>query len=133
MKELAFLRRIPLRLNRPLASIDADLPADARILLVGQAQVFHVNHHVVYNTVFNKEIIETMANGRDPAGFHRALRDQHLTHVYVDWREIQRHRQLGGYGFTDFVTPERFAGWVASGVLERPRLIGSEQELYRIK
>ena len=27
-----------------------------------------------------------------------------LTHIYVDWEQIQRHTQPGGYGFTDFVT-----------------------------
>ncbi len=36
--DLVFLRRdLPERLNRPLASMDATLPSDARILLVGQA------------------------------------------------------------------------------------------------
>src|SRR5439155_5238773 len=48
--DLTFLRRhIPRRLNAPLAQIDAELPPDARILLVGPAAVFHVNHPVVYN------------------------------------------------------------------------------------
>jgi hypothetical protein len=132
--DLVFLRRdLPERLNRPLASIDATLPSDARILLVGQAAVFHLNHRVVYNTVFNRETIETLASGRDAAGFHRALRDLRVTHIYVDWKEIQRHRQLGGYGFTAFVTPERFADWVKTGVLERPRWIGTDQELYAIR
>jgi hypothetical protein len=132
--DLRFLRRdLPERWNRPLATMDAGLPSDARILLVGQAAVFHLSHDVVYNTVFNKETIETLASGTDAAGLHRALRDLHLTHVYVDWKEIARHRQPGGYGFTDFVTPERFAAWVKAGVLDRPRWIGTDQELYAIR
>jgi hypothetical protein len=132
--DLTFLRHdIPRRLNRPLARIDAELPADARILLVGQAAVFHVNHRVIYNTVFNKEILETMAWGKDPEQFRRALLQRGLSHIYVDWKEIQRHRQPGGYGFTDFVTRERFAGWVAAGILERPILVGQEQELYAVR
>src|SRR5204862_7031859 len=126
-------RHIPLRLTHPLAQIDAELPRDARLLLVGQAAVFHVNHRVVYNTVFNREILETIAGGKDPEAFRRALRQRHLTHIYVDWKEIRRHRQPGGYGFTDFVTPERFAGWVAAGVLERPTSVGPEQELYAVR
>ena len=40
-----------------------------------------------------------------------------MTHVYIDWLEIERHRQRGGYGFTSYVTPDLFAGWVAAGVL----------------
>jgi len=132
--DLTYLRRhIPMRINAPLAALDADLPDNAKVLLVGQAGVFYMRHPIVYNTVFNKETIETMAGGKDHQDFHRALRDRGVTHVYVDWKEIQRHRQSGGYGFTDFVTPERFAIWVRAGVLERPRWIGQDQELYRVR
>ena len=133
-RDLTFLRdHIPRRLNAPLATMDATLPDGAKVLLVGQAAVFYVNHHVMYNTVFNKETIETLASGKDSEGLRRALRDLHLTHIYVDWFEIRRHRKPGGYGFTDFVTPERFARWVRDGVLERARPIGEDQELYRIR
>ena len=96
---------IPRRLNAPLAAIDTELPDSARVLLVGQAAIFHLNHRVDYNTVFNQETIETLAAGKTPERLRRALQEQHLTHIYVDWKEIQRHRQPGGYGFTDFVTP----------------------------
>ena len=132
--DLDFLRRdLPERLNRPLATMDARLPPDARILLVGQAAVFHLEHPVVYNTVFNAETIEDSREDEDPAAFRRALHELGLTHVYVDWHEIQRYRQPGNYGFTDYVTPARFAGWVAAGVLERPMPVGADQELYRIR
>ncbi len=132
--DLYYLRRdLPERLNRPLASLDARLPSDARILLVGQAAVFHVRHPIVYNTVFNTEQIEDLARGKDAAAFRQTLRERKLTHIYVDWKEIQRHRELGGYGFTDFVTRERFSRWVADGVLDHPAPYGAEQELYRIR
>jgi hypothetical protein len=52
--------------------------------------------------------------------------------VYVDWSEIARHRRPGGYGFTDFVTPELFARLVAAGVLEPAGRLGEEHELYRV-
>ncbi len=74
-----------------------------------------------------------MATGKTPEQLRLALEERHLTHIYVDWKEIQRHRQLGGYGFTDFVTPARFADWVAAGILDRPIKIGLEQELYPIR
>ena len=90
-------------------------------LLVGQAAVFHLDHPVAYNTVFNPETIELLASGKNARRASCTRSDERkLTHIYVDWKEIQRHRQPGGYGFTDFVTPERFAEWVAAGVLERP-------------
>jgi hypothetical protein len=124
--------RIPW-LNVPLTAMDASLPRDAKVLLVGQAAVFFVNHRIVYNTVFNRETIETLASGKDSEGLRQALHDMHLTHIYVDWLEIRRHRKPGGYGFTDFVTPDRFARWVRDGVLEREKRLGEEQELYRVR
>lgn len=132
--DLEFLRAdMPRRLNAPLASIDAKLGADARILLVGQAAVYHLRHPVLYNTVFNPEIIETLGAGRAPEDFRKALRERRITHVYVDWKEIRRHRDPAGYGFTDFVTPERFSAWVAAGVLSGPTPIGMEQDLYEVR
>jgi hypothetical protein len=124
---------LPARLNRPLASLDQKLPRDSRVLLVGQAAVFHVSCPIVYNTVFNPETIEVLAKGKDLAGLRVALRERGLTHIYVDWKEIERHREPGGYGFTDFVTRGRFAGWVAAGLLDRPVAYGDQQELYRIR
>ena len=113
---LAFLRHdLPRRLNPPLAAIDRILPPDAKILLVGQAAVFHVDHQVLYNTVFNPETIELLAAGRSPRDFQQVLKERGITHIYVDWKEINRHRAPSGYGFTDFVTRERFAAWVQAG------------------
>jgi 4-amino-4-deoxy-L-arabinose transferase-like glycosyltransferase len=124
---------VPRRLNPHLAAIDRELPSTAKILLVGSAAVFHVNHPILYNTVFTPETIEVLAAGKSPATFHRALRERGVTHVYVDWKEIRRYREPGNYGFTDFVTPDRFAEWVKSGVLDRSLAVGSEQELYAVK
>jgi Dolichyl-phosphate-mannose-protein mannosyltransferase len=133
-RDLVTLRRnIPASWNPPLARLDTELPEHAHPLLVGQAAVFHLRHSVAYNTVFDPEIIELLARGKSPEELSRALHARQLTHVYVDWKEIQRHRQPGGYGFTEFVSPSRFAEWVAAGVLERPRLLGAEQELYAVR
>ena len=132
--DLVFLRRdIPRRWNAALARLDAGLPPGAKPLLVGQAAVFHLDHKVTYNTVFNPEIIEQLATGRTADEFRRALNERNLTHVYVDWKEIARHREEGGYGFTDFVVPSRFAEWVGSRVLGAAQVIGPEQELYEVR
>jgi hypothetical protein len=127
--DLVFLRRdMARRLNAPLAAMDKELPDSAVVLLVGQAAVFHVNHRVKYNTVFNEETIETLAAGKTPEQFRLALGELHLSHIYVDWKEIDRHRQPGGYGFTDFVTPARFAEWIDAGILDQPFTVGLEHE-----
>lgn len=130
---LSFLRSdLPRRLNPPLAAIDRELPPEAKILLVGQAAVFHLKHRVVYNTVFNPEIIELLASGKSLEAFRAKLKQRGITHIYVDWKEIRRHRDPAGYGFTDFVTQKQFAEWVEAGVLDRPQLMGVEQELYPV-
>ena len=133
---LVFLRRdIPRRWNAPMARLDTELPRGARPLLVGQAAVFHLDHAVTYNTVFNPETIEVLASGKSEQEFRDAAprtRESGPTSTSTGF-EIQRHRQRGGYGFTDFVQPSRFADWVAAGVLDRPLYLGTEQELYEVK
>jgi hypothetical protein len=125
--------RVPSMTNPPLARLDALLPPDAKVLLVGQASVFHLNHRVVYNTVFNREIFEGLARGRTPAEVARALHQRGITHIYVDWFEIDRYRSPGNYGFTPFVTPKVFSDLVDAGVLEPSAAIGKRQELYRVR
>jgi hypothetical protein len=132
--DLVFLRRnVPERWNRPLARLDETLPRQARPLLVGQAAVYHLNHAITYNTVFDPEIIELLSRGRTPDEFRRALHEHKLTHIYVDWHEIERHKKPGGYGFTEYVTRSRFAQWVAADVLDEPEKLGLEQDLYRVR
>ena len=92
-----------------------------------------MNHAILYNTVFTPETIEVLASGRSPAQLRQALVERGITHIYVDWKEINRYREPGNYGFTDFVTPERFTEWVDAGVLERARPIGVEQDLYAVR
>ncbi len=115
---------VPKMLNPPLARLDAELPPGAKPLLVGQAAVFHLNRPIVYNTVFNNETIETLVKGRTPEQVGEELRGMGVTHIYVDWFEIERYRSPGNYGFTRFVTPEIFARLVKAGVLEEPTRIG---------
>jgi hypothetical protein len=123
---------VPRMLNPPLARLDAELPAGARPLLVGQAAVFHLNRPIVYNTVFNNEIIETIVKGRTPDQVRQELRRLGVTHIYVDWFEVERYRSPGNYGFTPFVTPEVFNGLVLARVLKPPRRMGLRQELYEV-
>ena len=124
--------QVPAEINPPLARLDSTLPADARPLLVGQAAVFHMNHRVIYNTVFDDEIIEQVARDKSPAEITDELHRRGITHIYVDWHEIARHRKPGGYGFTPFVTPGWFRGMTAAGVLGPPSGLGPEHELYAV-
>jgi hypothetical protein len=135
--DLRLLRTsVPRMLNRPLAALDAFLPPNAKPLMIGQAAVFHVNHRLVFNTVFDDEIFETIAKDRTPDEVGRELARRSITHVYVDWQEIERHRKPGGYGFTDFVRPREFDRLVEAGVLSPPFPPDPEQSgrvLYEVR
>src|SRR5262249_19439296 len=132
--DLAALRRsVPAMLNPALATADASHPAGSRLLSVGQAAVFHVNHPIVYNTVFDDETFETLAKGKSPAEVRDALKRLGVSHVYVDWFDIDRYRSPGNYGFTDFVQPAVFDRLVEAGVLDPPEVMGPRRELYRVR
>lgn len=126
-------RSVPEMLNPPLVQLDRQLPQDAKVLLVGQAAVFNVQHPVVYNTVFNRETIERLTRDRSPDEIRGELQRLGITHVYVDWFEIERYRSPGNYGFTDYVTPELFARLVSARILRRPVAIGPQQELFEVE
>ena len=105
------------------------LPGDAKLLLVGDAQVFDARFPHVYNTVFDHSIFEQWFGERDagaPDGWRvadeetirRRLSAAGVTHVAVNWQELLRYRTT--YGYTDFVTPGRFRTLVERGVLGEP-------------
>lgn len=124
---------VPRMLNPALAETDASLPPDAKILMVGQAAVFHVRHAIVYNTVFDDETFESLARGRSPEEIHDALKARGISHVFVDWFDIERYRSPGNYGFTPFVQPAEFDRLVKAGVLDAPTRPGERRELYRVR
>ncbi len=123
---------VPKMLNPPLARLDAELPPEARPLLIGQAAVFHLSHPVVYNTVFDREIFESIDRDRLPEEVGAELRRRGITHIYVDWHEIERYRAPGNYGFTDYMTPTRIERLVRAGVLSESRSLGPLQDLYTV-
>jgi hypothetical protein len=133
-EDLLVLRKsVPEMINSPLARLDAALPAGAKVLLVGQAAVFHMEHALVYNTVFDDETFETIAKGRSPDEVRAELKRRGITHVYVDWHEIERYRSPGNYGFTDFVTEGELDRLEKAGVLERADPLGSERLFYQVR
>lgn len=98
----------------------ADHP-DARVLLIGDAAVFDYELPIVYATCFDQSpLIEQLdAVGMQQVG--RALRADGLTHILVNWSEIDRYRSPGNYGFDARVTPELFRELVEAGqIFEEP-------------
>lgn len=115
-----------------IAYLNRTLSKNSKVLCVGEAQVFDARFPVVYNTVFDRSIFAEWfgqpADGlpeanwplRNTADIRRTLNQHGVTHVLVNWQEILRYRTT--YGYTDFVTPERFAELVRRGVLGPPDL-----------
>lgn len=117
------------RITAPeIVLLNERLPAGSKVLAVGDAELFEARFPVIYNTVFDHSIFESWCADetselpagerplRDTAAIRRELAAAGITHIYVNWHEILRYRT--SYGYTDFVTPRRFAE------LERRGLIG---------
>ena len=107
--------------------LNEQLPPNSKVLCVGEAEVFDARFPLLYNTVFDRSILETWcavpAPGR-PAGqlsmrsadeIRQVFQDAGVTHVLVNWQEILRYRTT--YGYTDFVAPERFKQLQDLGIL----------------
>jgi len=119
---------------RTIAALNQlDLPADAKVLCVGEAQVFDARFPLVYNTVFDISIFEQWCSAaepdtppadqpmRSPDEIRKTLAEHGITHVLVNWEEILRYRT--SYRYTDFVAPQRFDWLVRHGVLQPGRLL----------
>ncbi|MCY2988776.1 MAG: hypothetical protein NTY19_13035 [Planctomycetota bacterium] len=105
------------RVHRYLNDI---VPADATVLLVGDAQPFDLEVPVLYNTCFDDCIFELLMKNRSREERIAALRDRKISHVYVKWSEIRRYSSPGNYGFTDYVTRECIRELVEEqGILSR--------------
>ena len=108
------------------------LPKDSKVLCVGEAAVFDARREVVYNTVFDRSIFQDwLTNGRfgqenreyplkPAAEIRQTLKEHGITHIFVNWAEVRRYRST--YGYTDFVTPERFEQLQSLGILGDPVL-----------
>lgn len=115
-----------------LVLLNERLPAGSKVLSVGDAEMFEARFPVIYNTVFDHSIFEqwtadessTLPHGERPLRDGEAIREklaaEGITHIYVNWQDILRYRSPGNYGYTDYVTPRRFADLQRLGMLGPP-------------
>lgn len=109
-------------------------PSQTKVLCVGEAGLFHARYPYLYNTVFDRSLFEQICSAPDaPPGTLRPteeIRDEFrrrgITHIDVNWAEIQRYRAPGSYGYPDFVQPERFAELQRLGLIGRNLLTTSQ-------
>lgn len=115
--------------------LNETLPSEARVLMVGEAEVFDADFSLMYNTVFDSSLFREFTADPDdhesgrfqkmdhPDHIRERLEEQHVTHVYVHWGEVLRYRQPGSYGYEEYVQPSRFTELVRTGVLESPQVL----------
>ncbi len=118
---------------RYLNELNAQTPGGIKVLCVGDAEVFEARFPVVYNAVFNESIFERWfavksKPGSDPSAWlmnppaeiAAMLHKAGITHIYVNWSWIRTYRSPGNYGYSKFVTANRFEQLRAAGVLGQP-------------
>ena len=105
------------------------LPTDAKVLFVGEAQVFDARVPLVYNTVFDISIFEQWCSANEagvPVADQRMksteeirarLKSEGITHILVNWQEVLRYKTT--YGISEFLAPWRFKHLQKEGILHR--------------
>jgi hypothetical protein len=128
---LGRLRDDPLRVVSWHRYFNREIPR-GRVLLVGDAQPFDLEMPVLYSTCFDDSPFELLAKGRTAAEIRSGLRKAGITHIYVDWGEIDRYRR-SGYGFSAYVRPEVFERLVDEGILRPlPEIEGDPGRGYEV-
>ena len=94
-------------LHRAHDLVNQVVQPDFAALLVGEAQVFNLEVPIRYNTCFDDCLFEQLMQGRSRLQRLDVLRQQRISHVFIFWRELDRYRDPGNYGYSDYVTRER--------------------------
>ncbi len=101
--------------ERHIGFVNTELPADAHVLLVGEARAFYFRRECDYCVVFNRNpFAEVAESAASPKAVLNWLREQGYTHVLVHYSEMQRLR--GSYGFWESITPSLFEQLVEVGL-----------------
>jgi hypothetical protein len=93
-----FLARVGNGVLEPTLWMNEHLPADAKVLYVGEARAYYAKQLVVYSTAFDQNPLTAMSRAaKTPEELLAALQAQGITHVYVNYSELDRLRH--GYDY----------------------------------
>jgi hypothetical protein len=108
-----------------------------RALLVGEAQVFDLEVPILYNTCFDDSVLEVLTRGRSREERLAALREHRISHIYVSWHELDRYREPGNYGYSDYPTRQLIRGEMSAeqGILHRVPLdlVAENGEVFEVE
>lgn len=114
---------LPGRIIPPIGWANEVLDGDeTQLLLIGEARAYDFRMPIVYSTCFDRSLAEEWLRDQSPEQQRSNLHRAGITHVMVNWSELERYRSDGNYGFSDWPQRTDIAGLVESEVL---RPVGS--------
>lgn len=103
--------------NPTMAWINRSLSAEDKLLSIGEVKAFLYRVPIIYGTCFNDAPGESWLRDQSSEKQRENLRAYGVTHVMVDWYEIERYRGPGNYGFSAWPVQSDFEAMVDAGVL----------------
>jgi len=99
------------------------LPADEKVLSVGEARSFYFRPNVITRTVFDECPLPDLP----PENVKRYLKENGIRYLLVNWNEIARFQRTYAFefegrmhgGFSDYISPDYFQRLVEEKVLKR--------------
>jgi 4-amino-4-deoxy-L-arabinose transferase-like glycosyltransferase len=93
-----FVARIGRGVLEPIMWMNKNLPKDAKVLYVGEARAYYAKQSVIWSTAFDRQPLEKMSQEAGTAEeLLTALRAAGITHVYVNFSELERLQK--GYDY----------------------------------
>ncbi len=83
-----FIRQLGRGVLEPVVWMNENLPVTAKVLYVGEARVYYARHPVLWSTAFDQHPLQ-----------QAGLADLGVTHVYINFSELQR--LSAGYGYVN--------------------------------
>ena len=77
-----------------------------KILLVGEARAFEFLAPIEYSTCFDLNPGEIYLRGNSRTEQIASLKQHGITHILIQWSEINRYRHPNNYGFSEWPQPK---------------------------
>lgn len=106
-------------ISRALKWCNDNLTPENKVLLIGEARPFEFRCSVAYATCFDDNPGEAWLKDLPADQQSANLKTNQVTHLLINWNEIDRYRQPGNYGFSSWPQPSDIAE------LKRRRIVQS--------